>query len=165
MDEKIASARKEVLVELVKMAQKRGMKGSKGTWKEFLSVFDKKFGSSLSDPTRRSTDALAAFLNTFSQKDDLKFFDKVMRCHSNRDAVEQFKEKSEEVESPEQGPLSEPRVCLGVGLRKREYRGDAKTCFLRVWLSLVNSRLILCEEQRRLARRLQLLEPWRGALG
>ncbi|PSR87958.1 Small RNA degrading nuclease [Actinidia chinensis var. chinensis] len=102
MDEKIASARKEVLVELVKMAQKRGMKGSKGTWKEFLSVFDKKFGSSLSDPTRRSTDALAAFLNTFSQKDDLKFFDKVMRCHSNRDAVEQFKEKSEEVESPEQ---------------------------------------------------------------
>ena len=54
------------------MAQKRGMKGSKGSWKEFLSVFDKKFGSSLSDPTRRSTDALAAFLNTFSQKDDLK---------------------------------------------------------------------------------------------
>ncbi|XP_057481296.1 small RNA degrading nuclease 1-like [Actinidia eriantha] len=102
MDEKIASARKEVLVELVKMAQKRGMKGSKGTWKEFLSVFDKKFGSSLSDPTRRSIDALAAFLNTFSQKDDLKFFDKVMRCHSNRDVVEQFKEKSEEVESPEQ---------------------------------------------------------------
>ena len=32
----------------------------------------------------------------------LQFFDKVMRCHSNRDAVEQFKEKSEEVESPEQ---------------------------------------------------------------
>ena len=54
------------------MAQKRGMKGSKGSWKEFLSVFDRKFGSSLSDPTRRSTDALAAFLNTFSQKDDLK---------------------------------------------------------------------------------------------
>ncbi|GFY86583.1 small RNA degrading nuclease 2 [Actinidia rufa] len=102
MDGKIASARKEVLVELVKMAQKKGMKGSVGTWKEFLSVFDKKFGSSLSDPTRRSTDALAAFLNTFSQKDDLKFFDKVMRCHSNRNAVEQFKEKSKEVESPEQ---------------------------------------------------------------
>ena len=54
------------------MAQKKGMKGSIGTWKEFLSVFDKKFGSSLSDPTRRSTDALAAFLNTFSEKDDLK---------------------------------------------------------------------------------------------
>ncbi|XP_052195701.1 small RNA degrading nuclease 1-like [Diospyros lotus] len=102
MEEWTANLDKEVLVELVKIAQKRGMQGSKGSWKEFLSVYDKKFGSSLSDPARRSTDALAAFLKTFSQ-DDLKFFDKVIQCHSNRSTVEQFKENSSEVESPEQG--------------------------------------------------------------
>ncbi|XAR74025.1 Exoribonuclease II [Bertholletia excelsa] len=102
MEERFVSAGKEVLVELVKLAQKRGMEGSKGSWKQFLSVHDKKFGSSLSDPRKRSIDALVAFLNTFSREDDLKFFDKVMQSHSNRAAVKQFIEKSADVESPEQ---------------------------------------------------------------
>ncbi|KAG5528616.1 hypothetical protein RHGRI_029338 [Rhododendron griersonianum] len=71
MDEKIAVVAKPVLVELVKVAQKRGMRGSKGNWKQFLAVYDKQFGASLSDPAKRSVDALASFLKTFSQEDDL----------------------------------------------------------------------------------------------
>lgn len=51
------------------------MKGSNGGWKEFLAVYDKKIGVSLSDPARRSTEALIAFLNTFSDIDDLKVSD------------------------------------------------------------------------------------------
>lgn len=57
---------------MVKLAQKRGMAGSKGRWKEFLKLYDTKFGTSLSDPSRRSVDSLAAFLKTFEQDDDLK---------------------------------------------------------------------------------------------
>ncbi|KAI3451985.1 hypothetical protein Pfo_008650 [Paulownia fortunei] len=102
MDELIASAKKEVLVEMVKLAQKRGMAGSKGHWKEFLKVYDKKFGASLSDPSRRSVDSLATFLKTFTQDDDLKFFKKVLQCHSNRDEVEQFKKISPDNETAEQ---------------------------------------------------------------
>ncbi|KAJ7963970.1 Small RNA degrading nuclease [Quillaja saponaria] len=102
MDEKIDTAEKKVLVEIVKLTQKREMKGSKGDWKEFLRIYDKKFGSSLSDPAKRAPDALAAFLKTFSQEDDLKFFAKIMQCHSNRGIVEQFKTKSPDSETPEQ---------------------------------------------------------------
>lgn len=61
-----------MLVEIVKLAQKRGMKGSKGSWKEFLSIYDKKFGVSLSDPARRTVDVLLDFLKTFTEKDDLQ---------------------------------------------------------------------------------------------
>ncbi|XP_059632896.1 small RNA degrading nuclease 1-like isoform X2 [Cornus florida] len=78
------------------------MKGSKGSWKEFLNFYDKKLGACLSDPARRSTDSLAAFLKTFSQEDDLKFFGKVMQCHSNREIVEQLRKNSPDTESPEQ---------------------------------------------------------------
>lgn len=59
-------------MEMVKLAQKRGMKGTKGDWKEFLDVHDKKLGASLGDPSRRSNDVLAAFLKTFRKADDLK---------------------------------------------------------------------------------------------
>lgn len=57
---------------MVKLAQKRGMVGSKGGWKDFLKFYDKKFGTSLSDPARRSVESLVAFLKTFSQENDLK---------------------------------------------------------------------------------------------
>ncbi|CAK9134989.1 unnamed protein product [Ilex paraguariensis] len=124
MDEKLADARKEVLVELVKIAQKRRMLGSKGNWKEFLNIYDKKFGSCLSDPSRRSTDALVAFLKTFTEPDDLKFFDKVMQCHSNRDASEQFNKKSSDTESPEQKlvrlTLEHPQYPLQYSLPSHE---------------------------------------------
>ncbi|KAK9288003.1 hypothetical protein L1049_016448 [Liquidambar formosana] len=102
MDEKIATAEKDVLVEMVKLSQKRGMTGTKGGWKDFLNSYDRKLGSSLSDPARRSADVLAAFLKTFTKEDDLKFLAKVMQCHSNRKVVEQFTNKSRDDESPEQ---------------------------------------------------------------
>ncbi|XP_027166678.1 small RNA degrading nuclease 3-like [Coffea eugenioides] len=102
MDEMLSSVKKEVLVEMVKLAQKRGMKGSKGGWKEFLNFYDKKIGASLSDPSRRPLDTLLAFLKTFTQDDDLKFFEKLLECHSNRDAVYQFQKTSPDAESPEQ---------------------------------------------------------------
>ncbi|PIN24674.1 3'-5' exonuclease [Handroanthus impetiginosus] len=54
---------------MAKLAQKRGMAGSNGKWKEFLKFYDKKFGTSLNDPSRRSIDSLAAFLKTFTQDD------------------------------------------------------------------------------------------------
>lgn len=57
---------------MVKLAQKRGMVGSKGGWKDFLKFYDKKFGASVSDPARRSVDSLVAFLKTFTQENDLK---------------------------------------------------------------------------------------------
>ncbi|KAL8238119.1 hypothetical protein R6Q59_019200 [Mikania micrantha] len=81
--EKIEKATKEVLVDIVKMAQKRGMEGSNGGWKEFLSVYDKRFGKSLCDPARRTPEALIAFLKTFSNADDLKFFDRVLEKHES----------------------------------------------------------------------------------
>lgn len=102
MDAKLASADKLALVETVKLAQQRGMKGDKGGWKEFLKSYDKKFGASLSDPARRSPDALAAFLKTFTKEDDIKFFDKVLRCHANRELVEAFMKKCSDNESVEQ---------------------------------------------------------------
>nr|XP_016466366.1 PREDICTED: small RNA degrading nuclease 1-like isoform X1 [Nicotiana tabacum] len=104
MDSKFASsAKKEVLVEIVKLAQKRQTKGSSGGWKDFLRSHDKKLGVSLSDPSKRSVDDLLAFLKTFSQEDDIKLFKKVFQCYSNRDAVEKLQKKSPDSESAEQG--------------------------------------------------------------
>ncbi|KAL6498236.1 hypothetical protein OROGR_028633 [Orobanche gracilis] len=103
MEDLIASVKKEVLVEMVKLAQKKEMAGSKGQWKEFLKSYDKKFGTSLSDPSRRPVDLLAAFLKTFEQADDLKFFKKILQCHSNRAEVEQYKKISPDNETAEQG--------------------------------------------------------------
>ncbi|XP_024975945.1 small RNA degrading nuclease 1 [Cynara cardunculus var. scolymus] len=96
--EKIEKSPKEVLVDIVKLAQKRGMKGSNGGWKDFLSVYDKKVGISLSDPARRTPEALIAFLKTFSNDEDLKFFDKVVEKH---DSVEHMEKKTDKM-SPEQ---------------------------------------------------------------
>jgi RNA exonuclease 1 len=99
MDEKIAVLGKPVLVELVKAAQKKGMIGSKGNWKQFLAVYDKQFGPTLSDPAKRPVDTLGSFLKTFSQEDDLKFLEKILQCRST---VEELKEIAKEVEFPEQ---------------------------------------------------------------
>ncbi|PRQ48058.1 putative exoribonuclease II [Rosa chinensis] len=102
MDDFIATAEKKVLVEIVKLAQKRGMKGSKGDWKQFLASYDKKFGASLSDPGKRSIDVLTAFVRSFDKQDDLKLFAKVVQCNSNRQGVDQFLKNSPANESKEQ---------------------------------------------------------------
>ncbi|KAG9159352.1 hypothetical protein Leryth_017976 [Lithospermum erythrorhizon] len=102
MDEKLATIKKEGLVQMVKLVQKRGMSGNKGGWKEFLNFYDKKIGSSLSDPSRRPVDCLITFLKTFEQEDDLKFLEKVLECHSNVDSVEQLQKASPDTETAEQ---------------------------------------------------------------
>ncbi|KAL5137162.1 Small RNA degrading nuclease 3 [Glycine soja] len=84
---------KRVLVDIVKLAQKRGLK-------EFLNNHDKKFGAGLSDPSKRSHEVLAAFLKTFSKEEELKFFDNIMRHHLNQYMLERLKDKSHD--SPEQ---------------------------------------------------------------
>ncbi|PIN09355.1 3'-5' exonuclease [Handroanthus impetiginosus] len=86
---------------MAKLAQKRGMAGSNGKWKEFLKFYDKKFGTSLNDPSRRSIDSLAAFLKTFTQ-DDFQFFKKVLECHCNRNEVQEFKKVYPDNETTEQ---------------------------------------------------------------
>ncbi|XP_041001506.1 small RNA degrading nuclease 1-like isoform X1 [Juglans microcarpa x Juglans regia] len=102
MDELFDTAEKKVLVDMVRLAQKHGMKGIKGDWKEFLDFHDKKLGASLSDPTRRSIDMLSAFLKTFTKEDDLKFFAKIMQCHLKRNLVDQLTKTSADDEIPEQ---------------------------------------------------------------
>lgn len=56
----------------MKLTQKRGLVGSKGGWKDFLSTYDRKFGPSLSDPAKRPVETLVDFLKTFSKEEDLK---------------------------------------------------------------------------------------------
>ncbi|XP_048132204.1 small RNA degrading nuclease 3-like [Rhodamnia argentea] len=102
MADQLNIAEKKVLVEVVKLAQKRGMSGAKGVWKDFLNSYDKQLGASLSDPSRRSKEVLVAFLKTFTDESDLKLFAKVIQCHSNHALTELFKEESPQHESPEQ---------------------------------------------------------------
>lgn len=52
----------------MRFTQKQGLKGAVGGWKDFLTRHDKKFGSGLSDPAKRSKDILIAFLETFPQQ-------------------------------------------------------------------------------------------------
>ncbi|XP_074308793.1 small RNA degrading nuclease 1-like [Silene latifolia] len=101
MEDKLLTASKDVLVQIVKLAQKSGMKGDKGDWKEFLKAFDTKFGSSMSDPAKRTPDVLRAFLLTFKEREDINFFAKTMKSHSNHEQVKQHL-KSQDAESPEQ---------------------------------------------------------------
>ncbi|KAL1824271.1 hypothetical protein ACET3Z_011049 [Daucus carota] len=101
MEGKLEAAGKDVLVDIVKLAQKRGMEGSIGGWKQFLSSYDKQLGSSLSDPSRRKPEVLLAFLNTFTKEEDLKYLEKLLDCHANRDNVLKDLKKSG-AESPEQ---------------------------------------------------------------
>ncbi|XP_058080175.1 small RNA degrading nuclease 1-like isoform X3 [Magnolia sinica] len=90
---------KETLVKIVKLVQKQGMKGAKGGWKEFLDFHDKRFGSSLSDPAKRSIDTLIAFLTTFTKEEDLEFIAKITK---NRERIEELAKSSSDVESPQQ---------------------------------------------------------------
>ncbi|PON67197.1 Exonuclease/helicase-like [Trema orientale] len=101
MEDLLATAEKKALVEIVKLVQKRGFKGTKGDWKEFLNSYDRKFGASVSDPSRRSNDILVAFLKTFDKEDQLEFLTKLIQSYSKRNLVQQFS-RSPDDESPEQ---------------------------------------------------------------
>ncbi|KAK7263183.1 hypothetical protein RJT34_30769 [Clitoria ternatea] len=100
MDDRIETSDKKVLVDIVRLAQIRRLKGKQGDWREFLNSYDKKFGASLLDPAKKSHEVLAAFLKTFSKEEDLKCFYNIMRRHSNKYTMESLKSKSHV--SPEQ---------------------------------------------------------------
>uniref|UniRef100_A0A0D3D873 F-box domain-containing protein n=1 Tax=Brassica oleracea var. oleracea TaxID=109376 RepID=A0A0D3D873_BRAOL len=102
MEHKLATAEKKVLVELVKLVQKKGLEGEKGGWKEFLNSYDKRFGASLSDPSRRSNDVLVAFLLSFDKEEDRQLLARVLQCDANRNLIEKFKQESPDKETPEQ---------------------------------------------------------------
>lgn len=60
------------------------MKGDKGAWKEFLQVYDTKFGASMSDPAKRTPEVLRAFLDTFKKEEDFKVSYRISQfrlCH------------------------------------------------------------------------------------
>ncbi|KAL1197025.1 Small RNA degrading nuclease 2 [Cardamine amara subsp. amara] len=98
MEHALATAEGKVLVKLVKIAQKRGLKGENGRWKEFLDFYDKQLGSSsLSDPSKRRRDDLIAFLTTLKKKEDLQLLARVLKL----DLVKKFKQESP-VETAEQ---------------------------------------------------------------
>ncbi|KAK1309907.1 Small RNA degrading nuclease 3 [Acorus calamus] len=102
LHEEIASTEKEILSEIVKLAQKQDMKGDKGSWKEFLIVHDRKFGAFFSDPSKRSNDILISFLKTFTLVDNLKFFVNRIRRYKNLKEVEQYTKSSSNTGSPQQ---------------------------------------------------------------
>ncbi|CAA7409782.1 unnamed protein product [Spirodela intermedia] len=102
MAKELAKVEREVLVGMVKFCQKRGLKGEKGEWKEFLAACDRKFGASLSDPARRSADILVAFLESFTREEDIEFFSKMMRRHENFKAMEKMVRDLPGSESPQQ---------------------------------------------------------------
>ncbi|KAG5241469.1 small RNA degrading nuclease [Salix suchowensis] len=99
---RIAAASDKVLVDVVKLAQKQGRRGSQGSWKQFLNVYERKFGSGFSDPARRSRDSLVAFLQTFTDDDGLKFVDNVIRSLSNCEMLKETMKEALDNESPEQ---------------------------------------------------------------
>ncbi|KAI3920077.1 hypothetical protein MKW98_001333 [Papaver atlanticum] len=102
MDKKLAAAEKKVLVHMVKMMQKKGKRGTKGYWKEFLNVHDLKMGDTIRDPSRRSIDDLVSFLTTFTEEEDIKFLEKALERGSNREAVIQLHKNASDIESSPQ---------------------------------------------------------------
>ncbi|KAK1287355.1 Small RNA degrading nuclease 3 [Acorus calamus] len=93
---------RNVLSDIVKLAQKQDMKGDKGNWKEFLNVHDQKFGAFFSDPSKRSNDILISFLKTFTLVDNLKFFVNRIRRYKILKEVEQYTKSSSNTGSPQQ---------------------------------------------------------------
>ncbi|KAL3525661.1 hypothetical protein ACH5RR_014033 [Cinchona calisaya] len=156
MDEKLSTIKKEVMVEMIKLAQKRGMRGSKGGWKEFLNLYDNKIGASLSDPSRRPLETLLTFLKTFTKDDDLKIFEKLLECHSNRDAVAQFQKASPNIESREQRllrlTLEHPQYPIDYSFPSHEegwlvMKRSKKSKTMRSTAMLaVDCEMVLCED-------------------
>ncbi|KAG2257652.1 hypothetical protein Bca52824_076946 [Brassica carinata] len=98
MELKLATAEKQVLEELVKLVQSRGLCGENGGWKEFLDAKDKKKIGSPNDPSKRSHDELVAFLTTFKKKQDLQ----VLKCHANFLLIEKLEQECPGNDTPEQ---------------------------------------------------------------
>ncbi|KAJ3677280.1 hypothetical protein LUZ60_003004 [Juncus effusus] len=97
---KLATADKEILVEIVRLTQKLKLNGSEGGWKDFLVRNDRKLGTSVSDPARRTKEILMAFLSTFPSETQ-KYFDNMVRRIVERKGLDLHLRKFPESESPE----------------------------------------------------------------
>ncbi|OMO91953.1 Exonuclease [Corchorus capsularis] len=128
--DKLRNEHEQVLVQIVKLIQKRGLEGTKGEWKDFLKAHDKKFGASKSDPSRRTKDDLVSFLKTF----DFKFLDRILQGHLNRNIVEQLSRQSLVNESPEQG-------WIVTKLSK-----DSQRMMRSSFMLAVDCEMVLCED-------------------
>lgn len=62
----------QILVKIVKAAQYRQIKGKQGDWKEFVAMVNRKRGGIHSDPAKHPVDVLAAFVQTFTKKEDIE---------------------------------------------------------------------------------------------
>lgn len=62
----------QVLVKIVKGAQWRKIKGKQGQWDEFVAMVNRKRGGIHSDPAKHPVDVLAAFVQTFTKKEDVE---------------------------------------------------------------------------------------------
>ncbi|KAI3844749.1 hypothetical protein MKW92_029915 [Papaver armeniacum] len=95
LKKKLAAAKKDVLVAMVNMVQQRRLKGSKGTWRDFLNLRDQKFAdSTLSDARKRSDQVLVSFLETFTKPAHIKLLEKVLQDHFNRKAISKLNKNS-----------------------------------------------------------------------
>ncbi|CAL9229277.1 unnamed protein product [Arabidopsis halleri] len=154
MEDVLATAEGEVLVKLVKLAQKLGLQGKHGSWKEFLDFYDKQLGSSsLSDPSKRRKDDLVAFLTTLKKKEDLQLLARVLKL--DNDVFEKCRKKSPD-ETTEQRlvrmtlthdeyPLdylfpsnAEDWVITGLGKKKMEPT--------KIEMIAIDCEMVLCED-------------------
>ena len=62
----------QILVRIVKAAQGKKIKGKQGQWDEFVAVVNRKRGGINSDPAKHPVDVLAAFVQTFTKKEDVE---------------------------------------------------------------------------------------------
>ncbi|XP_010527919.1 PREDICTED: small RNA degrading nuclease 1-like [Tarenaya hassleriana] len=157
MEQKLATAERRVLQTLLKIVQKRGLQGENGGWKEFLNVYDKKFGSSLSDPSKRSKDDMVAFLMTFKKKEDLQYLAWVLQRDANNDLIEKFKQESLDKETPEQRlvrmTLEHPDYSFDYGfpshtedwlvIKLRKKKSKVMKCTKMI---AVDCEMVLCED-------------------
>ncbi|CAH8305759.1 unnamed protein product [Eruca vesicaria subsp. sativa] len=112
MDHKLATAEKDVLEELVREVNLRGLRGEQGGWMEFLAVCNQKdiAPHNLSLVPR---DVLVAFLTSFKKKEEFQ----TLRCRANRLLVEMLKQESPENDTPEQ-------MLIRLTMKHREFSLD-----------------------------------------
>ncbi|KAG0564955.1 hypothetical protein KC19_8G152400 [Ceratodon purpureus] len=67
----------DILVKIVKGAQWRKIKGKQGQWEDFVAMVNRKRGGVHSDPAKHPVDVLAAFVQTFTKKEDVDLVKRV----------------------------------------------------------------------------------------
>ncbi|KAL0730000.1 hypothetical protein Bca4012_026093 [Brassica carinata] len=96
MDHNLVTAEKDVLEELVKQVQLRGLRGEHGEWMEFVAVCNQK-NITPHNLSMVSRDVLVAFLTTFKKKEDLQS----LQRRANSLLVEKLKQETPENNTPE----------------------------------------------------------------